>query len=83
MGISRLLLHLQQCLPKLMAVYAFGSRFEKAGSLAHANSDLDLAVLVEAYSDPVTLFELASELADITHLSVRFSRRAFRSGDVE
>lgn len=70
MDTSCLLLHLQQRLPKLMAVYAFGSRFEKAGTLAHANSDLDLALLVEAYSDPVTLFELASELADITHCHV-------------
>ena len=70
MDTSRLLLHLQQRLPKLMAVYAFGSRFENAGNLAQANSDLDLAILVETYSDPVTLFELASELADITHCHV-------------
>ena len=70
MDTSSLLLHLQQRLPKLMAVYAFGSRFENAGSRTHANSDLDLAVLVEAYSDPVTLFELASELADITQCPV-------------
>ena len=70
MDTSSILLHLQQRLPKLMAVYAFGSRFEHSGVLAHTHSDLDLAVLVEAYSDPVTLFELASELADITQCPV-------------
>jgi len=70
MDTAPLLLHLQQRLPKLMAVYAFGSRFEHSGVLAHTHSDLDLAVLVEAYSDPVTLFELASELADITQCPV-------------
>jgi predicted nucleotidyltransferase len=70
MDTAPLLLQLQQRLPKLMAVYAFGSRFEHSGVLAHTHSDLDLAVLVEAYSDPVTLFELASELADITHCPV-------------
>jgi len=70
MDTSPLLLHLQQRLPKLMAVYVFGSRFEKAGMLANATSDLDVAVLVEAYSDAVTLFELASELADITQCPV-------------
>jgi len=70
MDTAPLLLHLQQRLPKLMAVYAFGSRFEHSGALAQTHSDLDLAVLVEAYSDPVTLFELASELADITQCPV-------------
>jgi uncharacterized protein len=70
MDTAPLLLHLQQRLPKLMAVYAFGSRFEHSGVMAHTHSDLDLAVLVEAYSDPVTLFELASELADITQCPV-------------
>ena len=70
MDTSRLLLHLQQRLPKHMAVYAFGSRFENAGALANTSSDLDLAILVETYSDPVTLFELASELAAITHCHV-------------
>jgi len=70
MDTAPLLLQLQQRLPKLMAVYAFGSRFEHSGVMAHTHSDLDLAVLVEAYSDPVTLFELASELADITQCPV-------------
>ncbi len=47
-------------LPGLLGVYAFGSRI--AGT-ADARSDLDLAVLVEGYADPVRLWHLASDLA--------------------
>lgn len=47
----------------LLALYAFGSRIQ--GS-ATASSDLDLAVLVAGYADPVLLFDLAGQLADIT-----------------
>jgi predicted nucleotidyltransferase len=61
---------LQQRLPTLMAAYAFGSRINDAGQHANAESDLDLAVLVEGYADPVLLFELAGELADITQCHV-------------
>ena len=61
---------LQQRLPTLMAAYAFGSRIKAAGQYAYAGSDLDLAVLVEGYADPVLLFELAGELADITQCHV-------------
>jgi predicted nucleotidyltransferase len=57
---------LQQRLPTLMAAYAFGSRIKDAGQHANAESDLDLAVLVEGYADPLLLFELAGELADIS-----------------
>jgi predicted nucleotidyltransferase len=45
-----------------LAVYAFGSRIQ---GTAQAESDLDLAVLVEGYADPVLLWTLASELADL------------------
>lgn len=48
--------------PGLMAVYAFGSRVQ--GS-ANAKSDLDLAVLVAGYADPLQLWDLASALADV------------------
>lgn len=65
-----LLAVLQQRLPSLMAAYAFGSRVQEAGRQANAESDLDLAVLVEGYADPVFLFELAGELADIAHCHV-------------
>jgi predicted nucleotidyltransferase len=61
---------LEQRLPTLMAAYAFGSRIKDAGQHANAESDLDLAVLVEGYADPVLLFELAGELADITQCHV-------------
>lgn len=52
-------------LPRAMAVYAFGSRVRDHGQHANANSDLDLAVLVEGYADPIVLFELSGELADL------------------
>lgn len=56
-------LHLiQQRIPRLMAVYAFGSRVQ---GTANADSDWDLAVLVEGYADPVLLWDTASELASL------------------
>lgn len=61
---------LQQRLPTLMAAYAFGSRIKDAGQHANAESDLDLAVLVEGYVDPLMLFDLAGELAEIVHCHV-------------
>ncbi len=61
---------LQQRLPALMAVYAFGSRIKDEGRHANAQSDLDLAVLVEGYTDPLQLFELAGALADLAHCHV-------------
>ena len=60
------LVHLLQArLPGLMAVYAFGSRVREKGLHARTESDLDLAVLVEAYADPVALFELSGSLSDL------------------
>ena len=56
---------LQQNLPGLLAVYAFGSRIQNQGAAARGDSDLDLAVLLEGYGDPVTLFHLSGSLADI------------------
>lgn len=60
----------QKRLPLALAVYAFGSRVADNGQHASAQSDLDLAVLVEGYADPVTLFELSGELADTTGCTV-------------
>lgn len=57
-----LLQHLQLKFPHLLAVYAFGSRI--SGQF-RPDSDLDLAVLVPGYADPMLLFEIAGELADI------------------
>ena len=61
---------LQKRLPTLMAAYAFGSRIKDAGHYVNAESDLDLAVLVEGYADPLLLFELAGELADVAGCQV-------------
>jgi hypothetical protein len=47
---------LQQRLPGLLAVYAFGNRIENQGLSARSDSDLDLAVLLEGYGDSLTLF---------------------------
>jgi len=48
--------------PHTLAVYAFGSRIN---ATANAESDLDLSVLVAGYADPLRLWELSGELADI------------------
>lgn len=52
----------QKRVPELLAVYAFGSRVR--GS-AGAESDLDLAILVAGYADPLALFYLSGELAEL------------------
>lgn len=51
---------LQAKVPRLMAVYAFGSRIQGNAGLG---SDLDLAVLVGGYADTWLLWCLAGELA--------------------
>ena len=56
-------------LPNTLAIYAFGSRV--AGN-AHSNSDLDLAVLVEGYVDPLILWEISCQLAEIVNCEVDF-----------
>lgn len=53
---------LQSRLPHLLAVYAFGSRVQ---GTAGPDSDLDLAVLVAGYAEPLSLWALAGELADV------------------
>jgi predicted nucleotidyltransferase len=58
---------LQQRLPGLMAVYAFGSQV--AGT-ADQNSDLDLAVLVPGYADTIDLWDISSDLAELLHCEV-------------
>jgi predicted nucleotidyltransferase len=60
----------QQRLPRVLSVYAFGSRVTDNGQHANDNSDLDLAVLVEGYADPLILFELSGQLADQLGCSV-------------
>lgn len=53
---------LQNNVPQLLAIYAFGSRIQ---GTANAHSDLDLAVLVAGYAEPLNLWALASDLEDI------------------
>ena len=53
---------LQSGVPHLLAVYAFGSRVQ---GTAGPQSDLDLAVLVAGYADPLVLWSLSGDLADV------------------
>jgi predicted nucleotidyltransferase len=53
---------LRQALPDVIAIYGFGSRVQGA---ATPDSDWDIAVLVPGRVDPVTLWTLAQDLADI------------------
>lgn len=52
---------IREALPGVLGVYFFGSRAE---GQARPDSDLDLAVLVAGYADPLQLWYLSSELAD-------------------
>lgn len=45
-----------------MAVYAFGSQVQGTSG---SDSDLDLAVLVAGYADPLALWDVAGSLADV------------------
>lgn len=57
---------LRDRLPGMIALYGFGSRVRDGGAQARPDSDLDLAVLVAGYADPVGLFDLAGDLSDLT-----------------
>lgn len=50
-----------------LAVYAFGSQ---VSGNANAQSDLDLAVLVAGYADPLQLWDVAGELSDTAGCAV-------------
>jgi uncharacterized protein len=58
---------LQHRVPDLLAVYAFGSQVQ---GTAGPQSDLDLAVLVAGLADPVSLWGLSGDLADLAGCSV-------------
>lgn len=64
---ARLIALVQQRLPGLFGVYGFGSRVQGG---ARPDSDLDMAVLVEGYADPLILWDLAGELADVAGVAV-------------
>lgn len=60
--IDSLVCRLQSLFPNLLAIYGFGSRVQ---GTARADSDLDIAILVAGYADPVCLWQYAGSLADI------------------
>jgi len=79
MNRAALIQTLQARVPNLLAIYAFGSRI--TGTAGHAfgsritgtagpDSDLDLAVLVAGYAEPLALFGLAGDLADAAGCAV-------------
>lgn len=67
MNFSPVLQLLQQRLPNLMAVYAFGSQ---VSGNADKNSDLDLAVLVAGYADVIELWDISSDIAELVNCEV-------------
>lgn len=58
---------LRTAFPYALAIYAFGSRTQ---GTARPDSDLDLAVLVAGYAEPLQLWDLASQLAEWVHCDV-------------
>lgn len=65
--IDSLVRKLQSWLPKLLAVYGFGSRVQ---GTARSDSDLDMAVLVAGYADPVYLWQRSGDLVNIVGFDV-------------
>lgn len=67
MNYAAMLLHLQQAIPSLSALYVFGSQ---ATGDAGPGSDLDLAVLTNEVLGTEKLWDLSSQLADIARCHV-------------
>jgi predicted nucleotidyltransferase len=67
LNLSPILQLLQQRLPNVMAVYAFGSQIN---GTAGKSSDLDLAVLVPGYADVVELWDISSDIAELANCEV-------------
>ncbi|MBF0272326.1 MAG: nucleotidyltransferase domain-containing protein [Magnetococcales bacterium] len=59
---------IREILPRLIAIYAMGERIEKGSGTM--GSPLELAVLMEGESDPVTLWSLARELTALAECRV-------------
>lgn len=67
MNQAAIIQNLQANLPNLLGIYAFGSRIH---GTVQTDSDLDLAVLVAGYAEPLVLWSLASDLADVADCPV-------------
>lgn len=61
LGFDNITNQLRQTFPNALALYAFGSRVQ---GTERPDSDLDLAILVEGYADPMQLWEQANQLAN-------------------
>ncbi|MBP3981374.1 MULTISPECIES: type VII toxin-antitoxin system MntA family adenylyltransferase antitoxin [unclassified Acidovorax] len=61
-GTKEIIQALQACVPDLLAIYGFGSRVQ---GVAGPHSDLDVAVLVAGYADPLSLWRWAADLSDV------------------
>lgn len=59
--------HLRDSMPGLLAVYLFGSY---ASGDFQAGSDLDIAVLLAGKGDPLMLWRISGEVADIVAVPV-------------
>ena len=53
--------------PNTLAIYLFGSH---ANGTANSDSDLDLAVLVAGYAEPLQLWDISNNLAEIAGCDV-------------
>jgi len=58
---------LRAAFPHALAIYVFGSRVQ---GTARADSDLDVAVLVAGYADPLHLWAQANALAEVLGCAV-------------
>lgn len=58
---------IRSAFPDALAIHAFGSRIQ---GTARSDSDLDLAVLVAGYADPLKLWDTANHLAGIVGCAV-------------
>ncbi|HRB97500.1 MAG TPA: nucleotidyltransferase domain-containing protein [Nitrosomonas sp.] len=67
MNQAAIIQNLQANLPNLLGIYAFGSRIH---GTAQTDSDLDLAVLVAGYAEPLVLWSLTSDLVDVADCPV-------------
>ncbi|MBF0626853.1 MAG: nucleotidyltransferase domain-containing protein [Magnetococcales bacterium] len=63
-----LITRIKATLPGLLAIYALGDRIEKGSGTI--GGPLELAILMETEADPVALWSLARELAQITDCRV-------------